>query len=310
MTTTAIDPRTTDYLEAEQRLLDRYDLEAERFSVAVDAVGGQVAGLTTGDGPPVLMVVGGGPPMGIWIPLMAELTGLRLHAIELPGIGLTTPTSFTVDNHRSTAVAIIDQTMDALGLDAAPLASQSMGGLWSLWFALDRPERVPAVSILSCPATMLGTSAPLPMRLMTLPGVAPLVDRLDPPSPKQVDRFIRMAGESFTGREMRALFLAVERLPTYGESLRNLVRAAVRLRGAQPAVMLTEADLGQLSVPVQLIWGDHDPFGPPAVGRRAVGLIPDAELHEVPGGHGFWVDRPAAIAALMKPFLSRATGAG
>ncbi len=216
------DVRIAEFIDAERKLLARCDLEANRWSVDVDVLGGQVSGLVAGEGPPVLMIVGGGPPMGIWIPVMAELTGFRLYAMDLPGIGLTSPTRLTPDNHRATAVTIIDDLLDALDLDGALLAAQSIGGLWALWFALDRPGRTLALSLLSCPGALLGTSAPLPLRMMTIPGVAPLVQRLDPPSPKQVERFIHTAGERFEDQdELRALFLAVERLPTYHDSLRR-----------------------------------------------------------------------------------------
>ncbi len=299
------DSRVAEYLDAERRLLDRHGLDAERWTVQVPAIRDQVGGLTAGQGPPVLMVVGGGPPMGIWIPVMAELRHFRLHAIELPGIGLTTPVHITAADHRRTAVALLGGVMDALGLDTAPVSGQSIGGMWSLWLALDRPERVRSVSLLSCPATLLGTSAPLPLRLLTLPGIGPLAQRLDRPSPSQVDRFIRTAGERFDGQdELRDLFLAVERLPTYERSLRDLVRATVRLRGPQPTVALTEDDLRRVEAPVQLIWGDRDPFGSPQVGRRAAAVLPEAELHVVPGGHGFWVDQPERVASLMSPFLA------
>lgn len=304
MTDTATHTLAAEYLDAERRLLDRYELTAERWTVDVGAIDGQVSGLVAGHGPDMLMVVGGGPPAGIWIPVMAELTGMRLHAIDLPGMGLTSPVEWSVETHRSTAVALLDGVMAALDLDSTLVAGQSIGGLWSLWFALDRPDRVRALSLLSCPATLLGTSAPLPLRLLTVPGLGPLVQRLDQPTPRQVDRFIRTAGETLENQdELRALFLAVERLPTYARSLRDLVRATVRVRGAQPAIALTEEDLRQVTMPVQLIWGDHDPFGPPDVGWRATEVIPDAELHVVPGGHGFWVDRPAEIAQLMTSFL-------
>ena len=296
------------YLEAERRVVDRYGIDAERRMVDVPAIDGEAGVLVSGHGPAVMMVVGGGPPVGIWIPLMAELTGFTLYAVELPGLGLTSPTRFTVGSLRHDAVTFLDGVAEGLGLEAAtPWISQSMGALWTFWLALDRPERVRAIVSIGCPATLLHTSAPFPFRLASTRAVGRLLHRLDPPSSRQVDRFIRMAGEAFADQdEMRRLFLAVERLPTYGRSLRDLVHAAVRLRGARSDIVLSEPQLAGVNQPVQLIWGERDPFGRPAVGRRATRLLPDAELHVVPGGHAASiVDDPSRVASLVAPFLAR-----
>ena len=294
------------YLDAEQRLLDRYGVDAERRMVDVTAIGGHASVLVCGSGPPVMMVVGGGPPTGIWVPLMAELTGFRLHAVDLPGLGLTSPTSFTTANLRRMAVAFLDEVTTKLGIGTSVFMAQSMGSLWTFWLALDRPHRVRAVSSLSCPATMLRTSAPVPLRLASVRTIGRLLQRVDPPSPRQVDRFIRMAGETFHDQaELRALFLALEQLPGYSDALLDAVHSMVRLRGARPEVAITESSVAAIEQPVQLIWGQHDPFGSPEVGRQAARLLPHGELHVVPGGHGFWVDDPKRVAGLVGPFLER-----
>ena len=292
------------YTQARQRLLARFGVDAESRFVEVPALDGRAHVLVTGEGPPVLMVIGGGPPSAMWAPLMAELSGFTLYAVDLPGMGLTSRVPYTTDGLRSLAVDFLDQVVDGLGLDRPGFIAQSMGGLWTTWLALDRPARVPAIVYIGCPATMLGTSAPLLFRLGSIPPIGRLLRRLDPPSPKQVDRFVAMAGEDFSHLpELGELILAHERLPDSGPALFELVHAVVRLRGPRPQVELTEEQLSRLSQPVKLIWGDHDTFGPPSVGERAAGIIPDAELHVVPGGHGPWVNEPARVAGLAAPFL-------
>jgi pimeloyl-ACP methyl ester carboxylesterase len=42
--------------------------------------------------------------------------------------------------------------------------------------------------------------------------------------------------------------------------------------------------LPTLAAPTLLLWGDADPISPPAVGRRLLGLLPNARLHVVAGG--------------------------
>jgi poly(3-hydroxyoctanoate) depolymerase len=45
-----------------------------------------------------------------------------------------------------------------------------------------------------------------------------------------------------------------------------------------------EGELGRISQPVLLLWGDADPYSPVAVGERLLALLPDARLHVVAGG--------------------------
>uniref|UniRef100_UPI0039062681 alpha/beta fold hydrolase n=1 Tax=Pseudomonas protegens TaxID=380021 RepID=UPI0039062681 len=60
--------------------------------------------------------------------------------------------------------------------------------------------------------------------------------------------------------------------------------------------------LGQLRMPVLLLWGDCDPISPVAVGQRLAALLPNACLRIVPGaGH----DLGLSHAALVAPWLDR-----
>jgi hypothetical protein len=61
---------------------------------------------------------------------------------------------------------------------------------------------------------------------------------------------------------------------------------------------------------VQLVWGEDDTFGPPAVGERAADLIPDADLHVVPGGHGPWFRHAQDVGERLAPFLRKHSGPG
>lgn len=292
------------FAHAQERVLDRYGVEAESRFVDVPALGGRAHVLVAGDGPPVVMAIGGGMVAALWAPLMAHLDGFTLYAFDPPGHGLSDATSFRPDTLRETAVGFLDGLFDALQVERAPVVAQSLGGLWTTWLALDRPDRVTSIVFVACPATMLGTSAPLPLRLSTIRPLGWLLDRLQPPSTRQVERLGAMAGEPLADLpEIRDLFLAYELLPETARHLHDLHRAVVRVRGPRPEVELGEDDLSRLAQPVQLVWGRHDPFGSPSIGRRAAEVVPDAELHVVDGGHGPWFTRPDVIAPLVSRFL-------
>ncbi|MGB7819623.1 MAG: hypothetical protein WBL35_12945 [Ornithinibacter sp.] len=47
------------FLEAQRRVLDRYDVTAQRRSVEVPTIGGQAQVLVAGEGPLLVLVIGG-----------------------------------------------------------------------------------------------------------------------------------------------------------------------------------------------------------------------------------------------------------
>ena len=300
-------PTLRAFLTAQARLFEAHGLAFESRLVDVAGIG-KAHVIVTGDGPPVLMVIGGGIPAGTWASLMAELDGYTLFAVDLPGQGPSDRVSYSTGTMRRSAVSFLDEVLDALGLERVPVVGQSAGGTWSTWLALDRPERVSAITYIACPATLLGTSAPFPLRLGTIPWVNWLIGRLDPPSERQVERLGKMAGEDLGGKpELRDLILEYERLPGSSQSLLEMHRSLVRVRGAQPEIRVTAAQLTRLGQPVQFIWGEDDPFGPPEVGQQAVEIMTDAELHVVPGGHAPWFGDPRGVGTLVDRFLAKHT---
>jgi len=298
--------RVDQFRSAQQRVLDRYHVTARSQMIHIPQLGTDVHALVSGEGPPVLMVIGGGMVAALWSPLIAQLGGVTTIAFDPPGHGLSEPVPYSTSTLRATAVGLIEGVLDSFSIASAPIVAQSMGGLWSMWYTLDRPQRVSAISLVGCPALMLGTSAPLPLRLATIRPLHRLIDRLQPPSPRQVERLGKMAGEPLGDLpELRDMFLAYERLPAASTELLDLHRAAIRVRGARPEVALTADHLRELTRPVQFVWGEHDPFGPPDVGRRAAELVADAEFHSVDAGHGPWFTRPTEVGDLVSAFLAR-----
>lgn len=292
------------FLDAQQRVLDRYQVTAERRYVEVATTGGQAQVLVVGDGPPVAMVIGGAVPAAFWVPLMARLPGHTLHAIELPGFGLTEPVTYRPDTVRRTAVDYLSGVLDGLGLTRSHFVTQSMGSQWTAWLAADRPERVRSQVMVGCPAFFLDTSAVLPFRLASVPGLGSALMSLQKPSAKSTERLLRLVGEDPAGiGELRDVLLATQRLPTYVPSLLALMRAMMRWTRPRPEVVTTDDRLRGVHHPVRLVWGRQDSFGRLDAARRMADLIPDADLHVVPGGHAPWFHHADTVAALTQQFL-------
>jgi len=250
---------------------------------------------------------------GVWRAVVGARFARGMRAYEglrttSPGSALTKPTAYSWQTVRAFSGRFLDQLATGLEPERPVFVGSSVGGQWSTWLALDQPERLAALVLIGCPAGLLGTSAPLPLRLLTLPGMSRVANRLQPPSPKQVDQVAKVAGEDFSEhRELRDLLVAAERLPTWSASLTSLVRTVVTARGARPGATITADELCRLGIHVQIVWGDRDPFGGPEIGQRAAELIPDAELNVVPGGHGPWFRGAERIADLIRPALQRET---
>lgn len=292
-----------EFLAAQAAALSRNGLEFEQTFIDVPIVEGRAQVLVVGEGHPVVLFNGIGTPAAMWAPLMARLSGLKLHAVDLPGYGMTNTTPTIAQDLRTTAVAFVGQVIDGLGLDRPAIIANSLGSSWALWFVLDQPDRIAALVHVGCPALILDTSAPLPMRLLSTPGLGWLMMRLQPPSRRQVEQLSKMVNEYPLPPEIADLLLATERLPEFEPTFLAMLNAVVRLRGARPGMAFSRDSLARISAPSLLIFARNDPFGGEEIGKRAAEAMPDAGLKMVDGGHAPWIHHADQIAPPILDFL-------
>ena len=100
-------------------------------------------------------------------------------------MGLSDPIDLPRHRYRDSAVTWLDGVLDVLGLGTVALLGHSGGGMWALWYALARPDRVERLVLIGPPG-LPNTRCPMPMRLAATPGLGQLLSRLLPPSPKSV----------------------------------------------------------------------------------------------------------------------------
>jgi pimeloyl-ACP methyl ester carboxylesterase len=97
----------------------------------------------------VLLIHGGGTVSVNLAGVMAALVpGFRCVAPDRPGCGLTDSFDHTNVPFRPHAINFGRSILDALNLQKAALIGNSMGGLWSLYFALAMPDRVTKIALL------------------------------------------------------------------------------------------------------------------------------------------------------------------
>lgn len=310
MAETQYETTVKSFTEAERRAMEAYGLAHENLflDLADPRITARV--IEVGEGEPVLMVHGAFDVAAKWTPLMAELTDHRIFAVDLPGYGLTDPFVYERGELRNVAVAFLDSVIDALGFDSMPVIANSMGGLWTFWLALDRPNRVESIAQIACPALIADTSAPLPMRLLSVRGLNRLLLRMLPASDGRDE--LRQMGDEEAAKvappEYLALLEACDGLDPYWPATLSLLEAAIRLRGARTP--LTEEHLASVEQPTLFVWGTNDPFGSPDIGNRAVSAMPDARLVPVNGGHIPWVSQAKPVADPIRQHFKRVDDAG
>jgi pimeloyl-ACP methyl ester carboxylesterase len=305
--TSSHQPHTAELRQVYERLLAGSPVRSRQVEVGGD----RVHLLERGAGPPVVVLPGGGNPAGFLLPLLHELHGVHAMAPDRPGVGLSDPADLPVDRYRDSAVAWLDRLLDALELDTAALVGHSGGGLWALWYALARPDRVRRLVLLGVP-TLPRTRCPLPIRVAGTPGLGALLSRLAPPTPASMLRFAGAMGEKATlarHPDLVDLLVAAGRDPVTDRAAQAEFHALL-----SPFALLSPSgwrrrgrvrpdELRRLAVPTLLLWGDRDPVGSIPVAQAVTEMIPGARLEVLPTGHGPWLGQPTRTAAPVVDFV-------
>jgi len=299
------DPRVIAAREAEQRLFDFYGLKAKTHYIALPHLDNtRVRVNDIGSGKPVLIVpgnTGDGFPLA---PLIAQLKGMRLFILNRPGGGLSEGIDHRTVDMRQFAVQTITAVIDALGLDSVPIVAHSIGGHFSLWTAMDRPDRVSALTLLGVPGNIISTRPPFVLRLLAVPILNKILFKLV--RPKSPENALR--GLSFMGHKPEVLnnlppamaecYYYFQHLPHYQISSLSLMES----RSAK----IKPSELRNVRQPVQFLWGNNDPFGSVDVGRQIAAAIPVSEFNALEGaGHLPWLDDPVGCGKLVMDFLER-----
>jgi len=270
----------------------------------LDVGAGEVAYRRFGTGPDVLFVHGwpvSGATFRTLLPYLVD--DVTCHVIDFPGAGSSrfdATTTITIDRHIETVRAVVDQ----LGLDAFAVVGHDSGGMIAR-HALAGDPRVRAWGLVDTEQPRgLSWRFRSFLLLQHVPGVAGILGWL---MGNRTLRRSRLAlGDAFADRsrldgEFDELFLApIHRIPVRREA------AAQLLRSFDGRYVTMLGDLHRrIEVPVQLVWGEHDPFFPLDWAREMVGTFPDARLTVIDGAKLFvHEERPAEVAAALLPVLA------
>jgi pimeloyl-ACP methyl ester carboxylesterase len=289
--------------DAERALFDRYHLESDESFVELASTKLRLRVVSVGSGPDLVMLHGVTLAAGIWAPWLSELAGYRTHLVELPGHGLSDPVNYEVGSVREHTIGMLDELFDSLGLDAPSVVGHSLGGMFALWHAAARPDRIASLVVIGEPAAALpGVQVRMPLSLLTVRGLSRVV--LSTPSTRATYRRILSHGLSPSAArsmpdELVDILRLVGRRKDNAATVASLMHAIDGFRRPRPETVMSEAELTQIDAPTLFCLGRDDPFLSPQQARPSVAKIPGAVLHEVVGGHAPWFEDPAGCAKLV-----------
>ena len=167
-----------------------------------------------------------------------------------------------------------------------------MGSLWTFWYALDNPSKVDKMIHIGCPAMLYGSKTPLPMRLLGLPLIGSIINRLNPPTKETIEGTFSAMGENKALKENPILgeaWLTAERLPNFDKAWRNLLGSILNINGPYQEALLTPNLLKTVEQPTLLIWGENETFGSIETGKHAASIMKNSRFSVVEGGHLPWL---------------------
>jgi pyruvate dehydrogenase E2 component (dihydrolipoamide acetyltransferase) len=242
-----------------------------------------------GEGPPVVFIHGfGGDLLGWQFNQEALAESHTTYALDLPGHGGSTKDLGSGQVDVGVLAAAVIDFMDAKAIAKAHLVGHSLGGAIALDLALDHAERVASATLI-CSAA-LGPE----INMAYIDGFMQAKRR------KQLQPVLEMlvADPAMVSRDMIEDVLKYKRLDGVDAALNRI--ASDSFAGGRQALELTSR-LGELAVPVQVIWGKDDQILPV---RHAEGLpagVPVTVLDHA--GHMVHMEKAAEVNDKLRAFI-------
>lgn len=289
-------------------MLETYGLTANDQWVEVDDLRLRVT--VIGEGPPVFVSPGNTGDGYAFIPFIAKMPGFTFFILNRPGGGLSDGMDHSSITPSEFVPSVYEKVFDALGLKSVPAIGHSMGCHWLALFAIAHPERISRAVFIGNPGNMLLDGAPLPLRLLLLPGLGEFIfKRLLPKSAADGMKIQRMFGSDLAAivklpSTLSEATYVFEHLPNYVTSMVSLLR---KFASDAPGGKITKADLAKYRVKTLLIWGSKDTFSSVKRGREISAAMVNGEFALIEGaGHMPFYDRLEETAKLTTDFLTRA----
>jgi 2-hydroxy-6-oxonona-2,4-dienedioate hydrolase len=306
---TAAATGTAAYRTAERAFWAREGLEPTDRWVDVGTRDRRVRIQDVGSGTPAVFVHGTGGSGTYFAALISHMDGVRAIVIDRPGWGLSDPLDFSARPYREIAADVVRRVLDTLGIERAHVVGASIGNLWALRFAQAAPDRVDRMALLGGAPISPDVAVPPFIKLLRTP-IGRVIVAL-PEKPGMFRKQLAQMGHGTTLRSSGALDAFVEwhgfltRETQWGRNERDMVRSIVTRDGFVSGLVPTMEEMGSITTPTLMVYGDADPVGSLEIWERFVRSMPAAELDVVPAaGHVVWLDDPARVGSVVSEFLS------
>ena len=255
-----------------------------------------------GQGPPVVMLHGGGPGasgmsnFGQNLPAFAE--HFRTLVVDQPGYGKSDKPQVQ-GNYFTFAATALNDLLDELGLDRVHLVGNSLGGGTAVRFALEHPGRAGRLVLMGPGGLSLNVFAPDPTE-----GVRRLAEFGPDPSREKMAAFLRtlVFDQRRVTDELIDERFAATSDPDSLKAMASMGASFFDPDSYEQGLLWREAH--RLRHRVLLIWGREDRVNPVDGALVAMKMIRRAQLH-VFGGCGHWVqlEKAAEFNRLAIEFL-------
>ena len=243
-----------------------------------------------GRGKPVILLHGWIGSWDHWTDTLACLESkFRGYALDFWGFGDSTKKLDSFD--ISDFVSMVDQFMERLGIDSAPIIGHSMGGTVALSLALAKPERVKQVVVVGSP--IVGSSLNVFLQLAGQPQIASLLWKF----PFLLHTFLRLyspfvAHASQKWYQMVIRDVSATTKVSFFSSIRSLHHTDLRPR------------LSDIKVPTLGVYGLTDVIVSPYQGKLISQHVKGSRVAMMAGsGHFPMLDEPEAFNNYLLDFL-------
>ncbi len=264
----------------------------------VDLDGEQIHFVEAGSGEPLVLIHGFMAWSFTWRHNLEALAQhARVMALDLRGFGLSAKNGGR-PHSLSDQVEVLRAFLDARGVVRAVLCGHSMGGEVAFRFALQYPDRVKALILVSSSGYVYRNKSLVERLALRLPGVGNL--------------FVRamVLNRKFAGRTLRT---AYRQAATVTENDIEGYLLPARAPGAPGAfvAMLRDMDFGQTAQQIRavshktlLIWGENDPWIPVIHGRTMATELKGSRLVVFPEcGHVPPEEHPDEFNRVVREYL-------
>ncbi|MDE3086562.1 MAG: alpha/beta hydrolase [Acidobacteriota bacterium] len=281
--------------------------DLRHHEIAVDD-GAVIHVVERGEGPPLLLLHGLMSASGIWVNQLTDLAGRhRVVAVDLRGHGRS-----SVGEEGTGLVRMAEdvrRVMEELDLRRALVVGHSMGGMVALRVVHDLPaaERRLRVDGLAVVSSAAGP-------FLSAPGSTTASRVLVPAWSQFVLAADRAGMWSRPARDLRwwatRLSFGAEADPAqvrFTEELSRPVAASTFTRLLPDLVAFDLSDgLADIEVPVLVVVGSRDRLTPPRHARAMAGVLPQAQLVELPRcGHTPMLERRHEFSRLLDEFSAK-----